>query len=129
MPADCPVSEGLPAWRYVALLGVGVISGVISGAVSGTPSGESAARLLSGCLSAFCDLRRLSCECQPSPATRIETSHFSKNLDAVDADADDENRGDCCRKDFSGLVGADGYAVGFVSGAVAKFERKINTAP
>ncbi len=42
MPADCPVSEGLPFWRYVVLLGVGVISGVISGAVSGTPSGESA---------------------------------------------------------------------------------------
>lgn len=42
MPADCPVSEGLPPWRYVALLAVGVISGVISGAVSGTPSGESA---------------------------------------------------------------------------------------
>ncbi len=42
MPADCPVSEGLPPSRYVALLGVGVISGVISGAVSGTPSGESA---------------------------------------------------------------------------------------
>lgn len=63
------------------------------------------------------------------PATRIETSHFSKNFDAVDADADDQNRGDCCRKDFSALVVADGYAVGFVSGAVAKFERKINIAP
>jgi hypothetical protein len=60
---------------------------------------------------------------------KIETSHFSKNLDAVDADADDENRGDCCRKDFSALVMADGYAVGLVSGAVAKFERKINIAP
>ena len=42
MPADCRVSEGLPPSRYVALLGVGVISGMISGAVSGTPSGESA---------------------------------------------------------------------------------------
>jgi len=42
MPADCPVSEGLPASRYLALLGVGAISGVISGAVSGTASGESA---------------------------------------------------------------------------------------
>jgi hypothetical protein len=42
MPADCPVSEGLPASRYVALLGVGVISGVISGAVCATASGESA---------------------------------------------------------------------------------------
>jgi hypothetical protein len=42
MPADCPVSEGLPPSRYVALLGVGVISGMISGAVSGTPSPESA---------------------------------------------------------------------------------------
>jgi len=41
-PAGCPVSEGLPPSRYVALLGVGVISGVISGAVCGTPSGESA---------------------------------------------------------------------------------------
>ena len=41
-PADCPVSEGLPPSRYVALLGVGVISGMISGAVSGTPSPESA---------------------------------------------------------------------------------------
>ena len=61
--------------------------------------------------------------------TRIETSHFSKNFDAVDADADDDNRGDCCREDFSALVVADGYAVGFVSGAVAKFERKINIAP
>ena len=63
------------------------------------------------------------------PATRIETSHFSKNFDAVDADADDENRGDCCRKDFSGLVVADGYAVGLVSGALGKFEGKINIAP
>jgi hypothetical protein len=63
------------------------------------------------------------------PATRIETSDFSKNFDAVDADADGENRGDCCRKDFSALVVADGYAVGLVSGAVAKFERKINIAP
>ena len=63
------------------------------------------------------------------PATRIETSHFSKNFDAVDADADDENRGDCCRKDFSALVVADGYAVGLISGAVGKFERKINIAP
>ena len=61
--------------------------------------------------------------------TRIETSHFSKNFDAVDADADDENRGDCCGKDFSALVVADGYAVGFLSGAVAKFECKINIAP
>ena len=61
--------------------------------------------------------------------TRIETSHFSKNFDALDADADDENRGDCCRKDFSALVVADGYAVGFVFGAVAPFERKINIAP
>jgi hypothetical protein len=68
-------------------------------------------------------------EIRLSPATRIETSHFSKNFDAVDADADDENRGDCCRKDFSALVVADGYAVGFVSGAVAKFDRKINIAP
>jgi len=42
MPADCLVSEGLPPSRYLALLGVGVISGVISGAVSGTASGESA---------------------------------------------------------------------------------------
>ncbi len=42
MPADCPVSEGLPPSRYLALLGVGAISGVISGAVSGTASGESA---------------------------------------------------------------------------------------
>ena len=42
MPADCPVCEGLPPSRYVALLGVGVISGVSSGAVSGTASGESA---------------------------------------------------------------------------------------
>jgi hypothetical protein len=63
------------------------------------------------------------------PASRIETSDFSKNFDAVDADADDENRGDCCRKDFSALVVADGYAVGFVSGAVGKFERQINIAP
>ena len=42
MPADCAVSEGLPASRYVALLGVGAIGGVISGAVSGTASPESA---------------------------------------------------------------------------------------
>ena len=63
------------------------------------------------------------------PATRIETSHFCKNFDAVDADADGENRGDCCRKDFSALVVADGYAVGLISGAVGKFERKINIAP
>ena len=63
------------------------------------------------------------------PATRIETSDFSKNFVAVDADADDENRGDCCRKDFSALVVADGYAVGFVCGAVAKFEGQINIAP
>lgn len=42
MPADFAVSEGLPASGYVALLGVGVISGVISGAVSGTASPESA---------------------------------------------------------------------------------------
>jgi hypothetical protein len=42
MPADCAVSEGLPASRYLGLLGVGVISGVSSGAVSGTASGESA---------------------------------------------------------------------------------------
>jgi len=42
MPADCPVSEGLPPSPYLALLGVGVISGVISGAVSGTASPESA---------------------------------------------------------------------------------------
>ena len=42
MPADCAVSEGLPASPYLALLGVGAISGVISGAVSGTASGESA---------------------------------------------------------------------------------------
>ena len=34
------------------------------------------------------------------PATGIETSDFSKNFGAVDADADDENRGDGCRKDF-----------------------------
>ena len=61
--------------------------------------------------------------------TRIETSDFSKNLDAVDADADDENRGDCCRKDFSAVFVADGYAVGFVSRAVAKFQHKINIAP
>ena len=33
------------------------------------------------------------------------------------------------RKDFSALVVADGYAVGLVSGAVGKFERKINIAP
>jgi hypothetical protein len=59
-------------------------------------------------------------------ATRIETSHFSKNFDAVDADGDDENRGDCCRKDFSAIVVADEYAVGFVSGAVAKFDRNVN---
>jgi hypothetical protein len=38
MPADCPVSEGLPASRYLALLGVGAICGVSSGAVSGTAS-------------------------------------------------------------------------------------------
>ena len=62
MPADCAVSEGLPASRYLALLGVGVISGVSSGAVSGTASPESAIGwLLSGCLSAFCDLRGPSC--------------------------------------------------------------------
>jgi hypothetical protein len=42
MPADCPVSEGLPASGYLALQGVGVISGVISGAVSATASPESA---------------------------------------------------------------------------------------
>ena len=66
MSADCPISEGLPPSRYVALLGVGVISGVISGAVSGTAYGESAARLLSGCLAAFCEVRGLSGECQPS---------------------------------------------------------------
>lgn len=42
MLAKCPVSEGLLPSRYVALLGVGVISGVISGAVSGSASGESA---------------------------------------------------------------------------------------
>lgn len=42
MPADCPVSEGLPPSPYLALLGVGAISGVISGAVSGTASGEPA---------------------------------------------------------------------------------------
>ena len=42
MRADCPVSEGLPPSRYLALLGVGAISGVISGAVPGTASGESA---------------------------------------------------------------------------------------
>ena len=42
MPADCPVSEGLPPSPYLALLGVGAISGVISGAVSGTASPESA---------------------------------------------------------------------------------------
>jgi len=42
MPADCPLSEGLPASRYLALLGVGAICGVSSGAVSGTASGESA---------------------------------------------------------------------------------------
>ena len=44
MPADCAVSEGLPASRYLALLGVGAICGVSSGAVSGTASGESASR-------------------------------------------------------------------------------------
>jgi hypothetical protein len=44
MPADCPVSEGLPPSPYLALQGVGVISGVSSGAVSGTASGESANR-------------------------------------------------------------------------------------
>ena len=64
-----------------------------------------------------------------SAVTRIETCHFSKNFDGVDADADDENRGDCCRKDFSALVVADGYAVGFLSGAVGNFERQINIAP
>ena len=42
MPADCPVSEGLPPSRYLGLLGVGAICGVISGAVSGTASPESA---------------------------------------------------------------------------------------
>jgi uncharacterized membrane protein len=66
MPADCAVSEGLPASRYVALLGAGAMCGVISGAVSGSASGESAAGLLSGCLAAFCEVRGLSCECQPS---------------------------------------------------------------
>lgn len=42
MPADCPVSEGLPPSRYLALLGVGALCGVSSGAVSGTASPESA---------------------------------------------------------------------------------------
>ena len=41
MPADCAVSEGLPAWRFLALLGVGAICGV-SCAVSGTASPEFA---------------------------------------------------------------------------------------
>ena len=42
MPADCPVSEGLPPLPYLVLLGVGVISGVIPGAVCGAASPESA---------------------------------------------------------------------------------------
>ena len=42
IPGDCPVSEGLAPLPYLALLGVGAISGVISGAVSGTASPESA---------------------------------------------------------------------------------------
>jgi len=40
--ADFPVSEGWASSPYLALLGVGAISGVISGAVSATASPESA---------------------------------------------------------------------------------------
>ncbi|MEG4022159.1 hypothetical protein [Microcoleus sp. S13C4] len=42
IPADCPVSEGLAPLPYLALLGVGGVSGVISGALSGTASPECA---------------------------------------------------------------------------------------
>ena len=130
MPADCAVSEGLPPSPYLALLGVAVISGVILwycfwhrvSWVCGRGCYRAGFRHFVTCADSVVNVSR-------HPATRIETSHFSKNFDAVDADADDENRGDCCRKDFSALAVADGYAVGFLSGAVAKFERKINMAP